>query len=87
MPIAGAALYQHEGVADLWGAATIPEYRGRGAQGALMVRRINDAAAVGCRWLVSETVEETAENPNPSYHNMLRLGFEIAYLRPNYVRA
>jgi len=41
--------------------------------------------ALGCKWFVTETGEETADEPNPSYHNMLRSGFELAYLRPNYV--
>jgi predicted acetyltransferase len=36
------------GIGTLAGAATLPEYRGRGAQGALMARRMRDAAELGC---------------------------------------
>jgi GNAT superfamily N-acetyltransferase len=84
VPVSAAALYVAGDVGCLIGAATLPDYRRRGGQGALMARRIRDAAALGCRWLVTETGEDTAENPNPSYHNMVRTGFKLAYLRPNY---
>jgi hypothetical protein len=33
---------------------------------------------------VVETAEETPVRPVPSLRNLLRLGFEVAYLRPNY---
>jgi hypothetical protein len=65
--------------------ATLPSHRERGAQGAIMARRIRDAATLGCRLLITETGEDTPEHPNPSYHNMLRTGFRLAYLRPNYI--
>ena len=52
----------------------------------MFARRISDGLKVGCKWFVSETGEDTPESPNPSYHNMLRAGFTLAYLRPNYVR-
>ena len=83
--VAAAALFVHDGVGSLFGASTLPAYRRRGAQGALMARRIRDAAAAGCRWVVTETGEDSAEDPNPSYHNMVRTGFRLAYLRPNYM--
>ncbi|MDP8923063.1 MAG: hypothetical protein M3O34_09340 [Chloroflexota bacterium] len=65
--------------------ATLEAYRRRGAQGAIVARRIRDGADLGCRWLVTEAVEDTPDHPNPSYHNMLRTGFRLAYQRPNYV--
>jgi hypothetical protein len=72
-----------------WGAllnaATLPEYRRRGAQGAIMARRIRDGLTLGCRWFTTETGEDTPKTPNSSYHNMIRTGFQLAYLRPNYV--
>jgi len=68
-------------------AGTLPEYRGRGAQGAILEIRIRDAAAMGCRWIVVETAEDTPEKPAPSYRNTLRSGFRVAYLRPNYMLA
>jgi GNAT superfamily N-acetyltransferase len=84
-PVATAALYVRGVVGWLGAAGTLPAYRRRGAQGALMTRRINDAVALGCRWLVTETGEDNPSQPNPSYHNMLRTGFRLAYQRANYV--
>ena len=51
-----------------------------------MARRIRDGADLGCRWLVTETGEDTPHHPNPSYHNMLRTGFLLAYQRPELRR-
>jgi hypothetical protein len=68
-------------------AATLPSHRGRGAQGALIARRIRDAAAAGCDWLVSETAEDPPERSAPSFRNLTRAGFRLAYLRPNYGRS
>lgn len=52
-----------------------------------MSKRIKDAVELGCRWLVTETGEDLPEHPNPSFHNMLRTGFELAYQRPNFIFA
>ncbi len=82
--VAGATMFVHGDSAELFGAATVESHRGRGAQGALMVRRIRDAAALGCRWVVTETAEEAGRERNPSFHNMVRTGFQTAYVRPNY---
>lgn len=61
--------------------------RGRGGQSALFARRLRDAQALGCTLAVTETGEETEEEPvNHSYRNMLRLGFILAYARRNWVR-
>jgi hypothetical protein len=84
-PVGAGALFISERVGWLGIGATLPEARGQGAQGAIMVQRIRDAIAYGCDWIVTETGEETPGEPNPSYHNMLRTGFQLAYPRPNYV--
>ncbi len=85
-PAAIASLRVQDGIGWLGNGATLPEYRRRGAQGALMARRIRDGIGMGCQWFVTETDEETADDPNPSYHNMLRTGFILADVRTNYVR-
>ncbi len=85
VPAAVGSLYVGDGIGALFNGATLPEYRRRGAQGAIMARRIQDGIALGCRWFTTETNEDTPEAPNPSYHNMLRTGFQLAYLRPIYV--
>lgn len=84
-PAACAALFVQDEYAALAFAATLPEYRGRGAQSALIARRFRDAAAAGCRWMITETAEETPGRPVASFRNMLRHGFEVAYRRPNYI--
>jgi len=43
-----------------------------------------DGIEMGCRWLVVEADPDTAERPNPSYRNLVRFGFKLAYERPNY---
>ena len=64
---------------------TLPSHRRQGAQGAIMAARIREAAALGCDWVITETGEHTPERPNPSFHNMIRTGFQLAYQRPNFV--
>ena len=73
-------------VAWLGFGATLESHRGRGGQSAMFARRLADARIAGCRLAITETGEDTPEEPNPSYRNMLRAGFELAYLRPNLVR-
>lgn len=84
LAVAAASLYIKDGVGSLVNGATLSEYRRRGAQGALIARRIRDAAETGAERVMSFTAESTPERYNPSYHNMLRAGFELLYLRPNF---
>jgi GNAT superfamily N-acetyltransferase len=82
---ATACLYAANGIGALSGAATLPQYRGRGAQTALMARRVADAASLGCTWTTAETGTETEEDPNPSLHNMRRIGLRELYDRRNWI--
>lgn len=66
-------------------AATLPETRGRGAQSALLARRIRDAAGLGCDRVLVETSEPRPDNPAQSWRNATRMGFEQAYVRPNFI--
>jgi hypothetical protein len=81
-----AAMYVDGDLAGLSGAATLPEARGRGAQRALMARRLGDGVAAGVRHFGCETWSETGEARNPSLHNMHWAGFRTLYRRTNYVR-
>jgi hypothetical protein len=85
VPVSAAALFVADEVGWLGFGATLPSHQRRGWQGAMFARRIRDAADLGCRLLVTETAEDATAKPNPSYHNMVRAGFRLAYLRPNYV--
>src|SRR5699024_8755589 len=82
-PVAGAAMYTGRDGAWFGWAATLPEYRNRGAQTALLVRRIRDAEQAGCRWISAEAIPES-QAPNPSLWNMKRLGLRELYHRPLY---
>jgi GNAT superfamily N-acetyltransferase len=66
-------------------AATRPEFRRRGAQGAILAARIRRAAELGCTLVVTETGELVDDRPSESYRNILRAGFEPQYLRANYM--
>ena len=85
-PAGVGALYAHEGTGWLGFGATVPELRGRGAQGALLAARIDRARALGLGTVVTETGAPREDGPGPSYRNILRAGFEVAYERPNYSR-
>jgi GNAT superfamily N-acetyltransferase len=81
-----AAMVIEDGIAEFGIAATLEEARGRGCQTALLHRRITDAAAAGCHTLFVETGERVPDRPSFSYRNILKAGFEEAYLRPNWQR-
>lgn len=83
-PQACAAMSLHGGIAEFGIAATLETARGRGCQLALLRRRILDAAEAGCHTLFVETGERVPDRPSGSYRNILRAGFEEAYLRPNW---
>jgi GNAT superfamily N-acetyltransferase len=80
------AMLIDDGVAEFGIAATLEGARGRGCQTALLHRRISDAAEAGCHTLFVETGERVPDRPSASYRNILRAGFEEAYLRPNWQR-
>jgi ribosomal protein S18 acetylase RimI-like enzyme len=69
----------------LFGAATLPEGRNRGAQGALLDVRLRAARDHGIRYASAETWLENDENPNPSQHNMRRAGLTEVHARPSWV--
>jgi GNAT superfamily N-acetyltransferase len=81
-----AAMLIDEGIAEFGVAATLEAARGRGCQTALLHQRIRDAAEAGCHTLFVETGERVSDRPSASYRNILKAGFEEAYLRPNWQR-
>lgn len=78
------ALFLNGDYGGMSGAATLPAFRNRGAQGALIAARVEAAVTEGCHWVISETGTETAEVPNPSLHNLHRQGFTDLYDRRNW---
>ncbi len=79
-----AAMRIHAGIAEFGIAATLEPARGHGCQTALLHRRILDAIDAGCHTFWVETGERVPDKPSTSYRNILKAGFEEAYLRPNW---
>lgn len=75
-PIAAGAVAMHGGVALLAGASTIPQWRARGAQAALLRARLQHAVARGC-----DIAMMGALPGSTSQQNAERQGFFIAYTR------
>ena len=85
VPVATAAFYLSGEYAWFDFAATHPQQRGKGAQSAVLFRRIEDCRALGVKRMIVETSEQTSEKESPSYRNVLKSGFKEAYKRPNFI--
>jgi GNAT superfamily N-acetyltransferase len=85
-PVAAGAVYVGGEAAWFGLGATLPSHRRLGAQSALLAARVETAARHGCRVLTTETGVPHPGEAGPSYHNIQRAGFRIAYLRPNLRR-
>jgi GNAT superfamily N-acetyltransferase len=83
-PVGGGALFVTGADAWLGLAATLPEARGRGAQSAILARRIALAAEQGATSVTTETGVVEDGRPARSYRNIVRAGFEEAGVRPNW---
>ncbi|MGE5140197.1 MAG: hypothetical protein ACM3JD_12100 [Rudaea sp.] len=75
-PAARAAMAVQDGIAILGFATTLPRWRGRGCQMALLRRRIADAAELG-----SELVVSLASPNKTSERNLQRAGMRVAFTR------
>jgi hypothetical protein len=85
--VAAGALFIKNRIGWVGMTGTLSSHRKRGAQAAIIARSIAASAQAGCDWVIAETDEDTPTHPNPSYHNMLRTGFSLAYQRANYIFA
>jgi GNAT superfamily N-acetyltransferase len=83
-PAGAGALHVHEDTGWLGFAATLPQFRGRGAQSAILAARIEDARRQGCARVSTETGELDADRPSNSYRNIIRAGFREAGVRANW---
>lgn len=86
-PAGCAAMLVDGEAAGIGLAATLEGGRGRGCGSALLRRRIEDAAAAGARTLFVDAGERVPGRPSPGYADILRAGFEEAYLRPGWADA
>lgn len=82
---ATAAMFRSGTMAWFDFAATREDFRGRGAQKALIRTRIRAAREEGCRTAVVEAAAPRPDYDAPSYRNLLRLGFREVYRRPNFL--
>lgn len=83
--VAVGSIFVNGECADMFGGATVEQWRGRGAQSALLAARVRAAQDAGCRWLVAETGAEKPGDRNTSLRNMLNIGFEPLYERVTWV--
>lgn len=70
-PAGVAVLFIDDGIGSFFMASTVPELRGRGAQGALIDRRIAACVAAGCTLMTAQSVVG-----NASPRNFARRGFQ-----------
>jgi hypothetical protein len=84
-PVAVGAMYIADGVARLLDGVTTKMHRRRGAQSAMIARRLADGLDEGCRLFSSEAVTPSSHRSHVSHRNLMRAGFELAYVRTDYV--
>jgi len=84
-PAGIGALYVEDGVGWLGFGATLPAFRGRGGQSAVLAARLEAALDAGCRVVITETGEAVPGDKQHSYRNISRAGFRELYLRENFV--
>ena len=77
---AGLIIPEHRIVA-LFGAGTLPDFRRRGLQTALLRRRMEVARQAGCEYAVIVTLGGTT-----SMRNAERLGFRLAYSKATLMK-
>jgi GNAT superfamily N-acetyltransferase len=83
-PAGTGALFVRDGMGWCDWAATHPDFRRRGGQGAVLAARIARAAELGCRLMATTTGEAVEGDPQHSYSNIERAGFRAAYTRANF---
>jgi GNAT superfamily N-acetyltransferase len=76
----GASAFAFNGVAGMFGASTLPQFRGRGVQTALLATRLNWAVEHGCELAKGITLPGSI-----SHRNHERFGFRVAYTRTKLV--
>jgi acetyltransferase (GNAT) family protein len=81
VPAGGGMMSMHRGVASLGGAGTLPEFRNRGAQAALILARLASAARAGCDLAMVATGLGTV-----SQRNVERREFKLVYERSKLIR-
>jgi GNAT superfamily N-acetyltransferase len=79
--VGGATLAVRGRIAGLFGASTLPEFRKRGVQTALLEARLKRAVEAGCELAMS-----IAQPGSRSQRNITRQGFQTLYTRVKFER-
>jgi GNAT superfamily N-acetyltransferase len=79
--VGGATLAIRGRIAGFFGASTLPEFRNRGVQTALLHLRLRRAAEARCELAMS-----LAQPGSHSHRNISRLGFQTLYTRVKFER-
>ena len=69
----------------LGGGTTVPSFRNRGAQKALIHARLQEGAVQGVSNIVVETEAPSPEKVNISNANLAKMGFVHCYNRSNFI--
>lgn len=80
--VGGATLGLQGQIAGLFGASTLPDFRKRGVQTALLHARLQRASESGCALAMS-----LAQPGSRSQRNITRFGFQTLYTRVKFERA
>lgn len=80
--VGGGSLRLDAGIAQFCGAATLPAFRRRGVQTALLRWRLGHAQGAGC-----DVAVVTTQPASRSQQNVQRAGFHLLYARQLLVRA
>jgi GNAT superfamily N-acetyltransferase len=73
-PVSAGAMDIHDGVASFIAGQTLPAFRGRGLQTALLQARLSAAKIAGCNLALTHS-----RPGNTSQRNILRAGFQLVY--------
>jgi GNAT superfamily N-acetyltransferase len=74
-PVGGGATYVHDRTVGVFGTATLPRFRGRGVQTALVARGLEEAAGQ------ADLAISTTEPGSTSQRTFERIGFQVLYTR------
>lgn len=80
-----AAMFVDRGVASLRGASTLVGARGRGIHEGLVLRRLEDAAALGVRHVLAEVRGADEGSSRAAVRTLRRLGFTALHERQDWV--
>ncbi|TNM63329.1 N-acetyltransferase [Aliirhizobium smilacinae] len=85
IPVGTGAMFASGSFAWLGGGTTVPSFRNRGAQKALIHARLQEGAVQGVSNIVVETEAPSPEKVNISNANLAKMGFVHCYNRSNFI--